>query len=537
MENGEDALLEQESAQASVQSLSPQKNGERKLNEVGPPTLTAKRREVDAGSIQTDAKHIGQHMEAEHTNPLVTDSGTLANSGSGNEAPKHDAQEFMETSRKHQLKSSSEFEVGKQVSVQIPGEPSPKIGTIRKIQRKKRKLMIDYEGSDDGSSWETCDRCTLVAYNNNCQRDDVSPASPNEIENNHLDPNAKPDVIHRLVAMRASAAPQRLRRDLLSLTKHNMREMYDSAQGWANWDDAVKEDEIFNTKNMELVLAFGRKSTASEPGVESDCSVVLQDLVGAIGLAGDFPLLFRATSAENEGIDFGLSLHEALQFCADEQQVLLGYVAIRTLTEIPFGKDAWNVLYIHEIQVSHSNRGCGIGKSLLNIVERRARAQLTSVVMLTVLSTNEGAKAFYLKRDYSVDETCPSFCYQIESVSYRIFSKVLFANVFGTKCALCSKSFRFPNSAKIHACLEHGVPWSFLCHVPGCGKGCTSRDDFRVHLDSHTARNPETHLVMSQRIREKQEKKQLAVLPDSVETAVAYAAPLQHNKKQLPHQR
>lgn len=62
------------------------------------------------------------------------------------------------------------------------------------------------------------------------------------------------------------------------------------------------------------------------------------------------------------------------------------------------------VVYCYEIQVEEDMTGLGIGKRLMVLLEILARKFDMDKVMLTVLDQNPGAKAFYLKMGYKVDD-------------------------------------------------------------------------------------------------------------------------------------
>lgn len=85
------------------------------------------------------------------------------------------------------------------------------------------------------------------------------------------------------------------------------------------------------------------------------------------------------------------------------------------------------VVYCYEIQVEADMVGLGIGKRLMVLLEILARKFAMDKVMLTVLDQNPGAKHFYLKMGYSVDED--DYCSDEEEDeeergdSYEILSK------------------------------------------------------------------------------------------------------------------
>nr|ACO10885.1 N-acetyltransferase 11 [Caligus rogercresseyi] len=81
------------------------------------------------------------------------------------------------------------------------------------------------------------------------------------------------------------------------------------------------------------------------------------------------------------------------------------------------------VLYVYELQVEESNRGQGLGRTLMGTLELLATHNKMEKLILTVLKNNAGARRFFkktmgLKRDY----TCPRDSHE-ETFDYEILSK------------------------------------------------------------------------------------------------------------------
>jgi N-alpha-acetyltransferase 40 len=71
-------------------------------------------------------------------------------------------------------------------------------------------------------------------------------------------------------------------------------------------------------------------------------------------------------------------------------------------------EDDYPVLYIYEIHLSDILRRSGIGGHLMNIVETVAsRTGAVEKLMLSVFTRNQGARAFYSKQGYEIDEYSP----------------------------------------------------------------------------------------------------------------------------------
>jgi N-alpha-acetyltransferase 40 len=78
------------------------------------------------------------------------------------------------------------------------------------------------------------------------------------------------------------------------------------------------------------------------------------------------------------------------------------------------------VLYVYELQVQQHFHGQGLGRKLMDILHAIAKAQDMPKVVLTVFHANIGARKFYDKLGYTVDETSPSQFGQRED--YEILS-------------------------------------------------------------------------------------------------------------------
>lgn len=82
------------------------------------------------------------------------------------------------------------------------------------------------------------------------------------------------------------------------------------------------------------------------------------------------------------------------------------------------------VLYLYEIQIDSSLQRNGLGKRLMDIIERIAQEMKMRKVVLTVFKHNQNAMRFYERLNYMIDDTSPS---QFgEHADYEILSKVVF---------------------------------------------------------------------------------------------------------------
>jgi ribosomal protein S18 acetylase RimI-like enzyme len=145
---------------------------------------------------------------------------------------------------------------------------------------------------------------------------------------------------------------------MFNLTKTNMQELYDGCPGW-HWDDAGKLTELEDDKSRFLVAA-----SSSSP-----------------------------------------------------QDGRAGFVHLRFDIE-----DSTPVVYVYEIQIEENQRGKQLGRKLMLMVESLATRLNFSAVMLTVFSSNKGARAFYSNLGYQEDRSSPE---DADAAGYLILSKVL----------------------------------------------------------------------------------------------------------------
>ncbi|KAK8165116.1 acyl-CoA N-acyltransferase [Phyllosticta citrichinensis] len=110
------------------------------------------------------------------------------------------------------------------------------------------------------------------------------------------------------------------------------------------------------------------------------------------------------------------------QFSEDDE--FAGFVSFMFTIE-----DDHPVVYIYEIHLDDSHRGCGLGGHLMNAVERCAIEGKVDKVMLTCFRKNTTALAFYTKLGFGEDEFSPPPKRlrggKIKYPSYMIMSKSL----------------------------------------------------------------------------------------------------------------
>lgn len=90
-------------------------------------------------------------------------------------------------------------------------------------------------------------------------------------------------------------------------------------------------------------------------------------------------------------------------------------------------EDFCTVLYCYELQVRKDKARRNLGKRLMTILELIGRKYQMEYLMLTVIIRNQGARNFYSRLGYAVDETSPQMDLDedSENVPYEILSKRL----------------------------------------------------------------------------------------------------------------
>ena len=96
---------------------------------------------------------------------------------------------------------------------------------------------------------------------------------------------------------------------------------------------------------------------------------------------------------------------------------------------MPTYEDGEEVLYIYELHVLECLRQKGLGGRLMDIVEGAGRKMGLRKVMLTVFTSNQAARKFYLTREYHVDAFSPGPRKfrdgSLKEADYVILSKML----------------------------------------------------------------------------------------------------------------
>lgn len=147
-------------------------------------------------------------------------------------------------------------------------------------------------------------------------------------------------------------------------------------------------------------------------------------VIGDAYLSPDHDLSYEtAVFAERSGRIVGMasgytsqqheqSLHEPLRRAAGFRMVrmaafsLLGRGMKRFIKTVPAGD-----YYLLAVAVDHQNRGAGIGSTLLDYSESRARAAGCTRIVLDVAEKNEGVRRLYERRGMEVEAKSPSILF------------------------------------------------------------------------------------------------------------------------------
>lgn len=152
---------------------------------------------------------------------------------------------------------------------------------------------------------------------------------------------------YKIKCMKASQLSIQQKEMLFNLFEKNMKEMYEKTWGW-NKDDKMKE--LFTSASKFLMII--------------------------------------AEKNENEEEIIAFSM---FRFEWDDED-----------------EPEYPVLYCYELQISNSYQGKGIGKHIMELLNKFQKATHMKKVMLTCFKINAAAMNFYLKNGFYIDECSPS---------------------------------------------------------------------------------------------------------------------------------
>ncbi|GAA5962112.1 hypothetical protein JCM3765_005526 [Sporobolomyces pararoseus] len=163
--------------------------------------------------------------------------------------------------------------------------------------------------------------------------------------------------------------PREVKDWIWELFESNMKSLYQQSED--GWDPADKRKELFHVESRFCVLR------SNDLSIESD----------------------------------------------GQKNRLLGYTIFRFDTEETAGDEEADVVYCYELQVESNAHGQGVGRLLMDRLERIGKATKMDKTMLTVFKANGSATSFYEKIGFVVDEIDPSNYEESDEVDYKILSK------------------------------------------------------------------------------------------------------------------
>jgi len=94
-----------------------------------------------------------------------------------------------------------------------------------------------------------------------------------------------------------------------------------------------------------------------------------------------------------------IAKHKGSFLVAEAGQIVVGYATLSTEVSSADERDEvlYTCAYVGDLAVAATHRGFGIGRTLLNECEKRARAAGQKWLRLGVHTGNHGARAFYAK--------------------------------------------------------------------------------------------------------------------------------------------
>lgn len=199
----------------------------------------------------------------------------------------------------------------------------------------------------------------------------------------------------------------------LDLVRRNMKQQYLDAR-WG-WSDGEKRKELEDSHARYLVcrVADGGSMPAPEPSAAATSAAPADstptDEDGAAAKEGDASK--KEVAADPAAVD---------SVVRDSKGELVAYVHFRFMLE-----GSAPVLYVFEIQCEPRMRGKGLGSHMMKALELVAYQEKMHYVMLTVFAANKGAKRFYKRLGYDLDELSKSPAMLSTDVPYQILSKCI----------------------------------------------------------------------------------------------------------------
>jgi len=164
--------------------------------------------------------------------------------------------------------------------------------------------------------------------------------------------------------------------------------------------------------NYEIQIKHVLNGTTHLSGLRDDmtdselerCYVLIEQTSGEAYRASGFGWHPRRKKREMREKDMRYLLirRSAQERDQDPDETLQGFLSFMLTYE-----DGCPVIYVYEIHLTFSARGCGLGRHLIDIVETIGKSAQVEKCMLTVFRSNEQAWRWYEKLGYEIDEYSP----------------------------------------------------------------------------------------------------------------------------------
>lgn len=208
----------------------------------------------------------------------------------------------------------------------------------------------------------------------------------------------------------------------LDLVRRNMKPQYIAAR-WG-WSDGEKRKELEDSHARYLICRA--KPGAVEPkAAEAAAEEPKPAAAAAAASSAEDATGDAASKAAASGVDPDFDTDRVV---ADSKGELLAYVHFRFMLE-----GTAPVLYVFELQCEPRARGKGLGAHLMRALELVAYQERMQYVMLTVFTDNAGARRFYSRLGYKLDELSKSPAMLTSDVAYQILSKTIDPEVAASK--------------------------------------------------------------------------------------------------------
>lgn len=236
----------------------------------------------------------------------------------------------------------------------------------------------------------------------------VSTESNNETDTTTKTTNTEVQIPPLAVYSAATIPPSDLEACLDLIEETSGSAYAASGIGWSR----LKKRKEMKLPDMKYLLVRGTRETgrisdgpSSGPGLESESGTDTEPSGSTL-----------ESTAKGENV-------RGEAFPSEDGRIL-GFLSFMVTYE-----DGKEVIYCYEIHLSSMARGKGLGVLLMGQMEGIGKLIGLEKAMLTVFKSNKGAREFYKKGGYEVDENSPSARTlrngTVKEYDYEILSKVL----------------------------------------------------------------------------------------------------------------